>query len=104
MSNSNSQVKIKPPLPKNTKQAPFYEKVPPHNVEEVLKMAEEGIANIDRTLPRSISPIMNTSVPVDNKKKGHGNKINSNFNLSFNNSFNTSYTNGKQKPGSSHII
>lgn len=58
------------------------------SVEDVLKLAEEGIANIDQELV-----VKNQQQEIAGKQK-----ISSNFNLSFNNSFNTSYNNGKQEP------
>ena len=55
------------------------------SAEDVLKLAQEGLTNIDNELI--------TKDGTEGKQK-----ISSNFNLSFNNSFNTSYNNGKQEP------
>ena len=60
----------------------------PASVEDILKLADEGIASIDQELLQEERP-----EPIKPNKQ----KISSNFNLSFNNSFNTSYANSQQK-------
>ena len=78
-------MKIKPPLHTKQKNASM---APPASVEDILRMADEGIASIDQEL-------FQKEQPEDGKPNKQ--KISSNFNLSFNNSFNTSYTNSQQK-------
>jgi hypothetical protein len=93
----NKAVKIKPPLPRQRNILPQAQEVnKPTSVEDVLKMADEGLASIDKDLGKPESS-QDRKTPDPAAK----NKISSNFNLSFNNSFNTSFTNGKGKENDS---
>jgi len=77
---NKQMLKIKPPLHNKKLMAP------PASVEDILKLADEGIASIDQELFQKEQP---------EHGKPNKQKISSNFNLSFNNSFNTSYANSQ---------
>lgn len=67
LNNQNQSIKIKPPLPKSNK-IENCNSIQIVNVQEqqrldedVIKLAEEGIATIEKSLPRSISPIIKSN-------------------------------------------